>query len=362
MQSPTLAAEENLPKIKNDLMYKEKKTVDRINSCLIERKSSEIINGEGVPIAITPEAKAISMQFLKNYKADFENDNELAGWNKFWAQEMAVAMIVNAVNGMPYQSYLPGRFLHYDLLANAISMIFSNEKKCSLFGLEILEAGCGSGLSLMRLAQRGASVSGLDWSQMALEFSRYLSNHFNVSNKVSLISDSYFNTSFENNKFDISYNSGVLEHLEADLALDLLKEMARITKSYGYILISVPNETSPFYKRFKEREAITRKNFSELVGIPVEHKRFNLNIKRIMEDAGLRFIKEDGLLVAPSTPVNEDDILETDLGIFETYLPKEIPLSAESKVAIWRGLKLISDADFRIRYGWSKYYIGQKIV
>ncbi len=340
----------------------EKRVIDRINSLyLIERKSSEIFNGEGtLPITATQEVKYIAGQFLRNNGIDITRDGETAGWDKFWAQEMAAAMAAIAASGGTYQAYLPGRFLHYDLLAYNLLSLFNNHSGTSIEGKAILESGSGSGLSLVRLAQKGALVTGLDWSIMALQFSEYLAGHYMVSDKVNLVHGDYFNAEFDDGAFDIVYNAGVFEHLNGHHPDELLREMIRITKHGGYIVIAIPNEDSPFYKRFKQKELATKKDFSGLVGIPVEHSRYHLDLRKIMEDASLHIIKEDGLQVAPSSPLQTGDIAKTDLEIFETYLPKDKTLGVESKIAIWRGLELINSSDFRIRYGWSRYCVGQK--
>lgn len=356
----------------------EERVVERINSYLIERKSSEILDGERrVPITTNLEVRIIANKFLKDKNVKIPQDvldlflassaidlkmvDETTGWDMFWAQEMAAAMVAIAHGGGKYQSYLPGRFLHYDLLAYNLASLFNGSKQNSINGKNILELGSGSGLGLMRLAQKGATVTGLDSSIMAIEFSKYLANHYGVSDKVvELRQADYFEVPYGESMFDMTYNSGVFEHLEDKKPSKLLDEMIRVTRPRGYIVISVPNKASPFYQYFKQREMDTKTSFPNVLGVPVEHKRYDTDIRKLMDDKGLRFVKQEGILVAPSSPIEHVDFSGADLEIFDSYLPKESPATVEARIAAWRGLEVMANSIFRIKYGWSTVYIAQK--
>ena len=353
------------------------RVVEKVNLSLIERKSSEILEGNGeMPLTLTPEVRdsairsmeynrvAVPQESLKKFRnsesIDLRKIDETTGWNLFWAQEMEAAKIAIAHGGGRYQEYLPGRFLHYDILAHQIASLFNGGGN-GVKGKKILELGSGSGLGLMRLAQEGAIVTGLDSSVMANDFARYLSNHYRV--EADIREGDYLSTStgLDDNTFDTSYTSGVFEHLTPQGQSALLKEMYRVTKPGGYVVITIPNEGSRFYGKFKQREEAIRRKFPGLVGIPVEHKRDkSIDPEELLRQESLHYMKKDGILVAPSANIRGKDIIEKDLDFFDIYLPKNVPQDAENKVANWRGLELRADPNLRISYGWSLLYVAQK--
>lgn len=358
----------------------EERIVDRVNSSLIERKSSEILDGNrAMPLTLTPEVRESAVRSMIYNGVDIPEEilprfhvgdpidlrrlDETTGWNLFWAQELEAAKAAIAHGGGKYQEYLPGRFLHYDLLAHHITSLFNGGDR-TVRGKKILELGSGSGLGLMRLAQDGAIVTGLDSSIMANDFARYLASHYGV--RADIRAGNYFSTPFGNDPddtFDVVYTSGVFEHLSGEEPSRLLEEMIRITKPEGYIAITIPNQSSRFYSKFKQREEVTKRQFPGLVGIPVEHKRYsNIDPERLMRDESLLYRKKDGILVAPSSPISGRDISDEDLDFFNTYLPRNVPTDSENKVANWRGLELRADPNLRIRYGWSILYVAQKPV
>lgn len=359
----------------------ERRVRGRINSSLIDRKSSEIFipGEEEVPLATTGEVRDFVVEsldtndilvpddILTDYMAgkpiDLRKVDETIGWDIFWAQERAAAMIKISSSGGSYDEFLPGRFLHYDLMAHHIASLFESNGNGGngVQGKQVVELGSGSGLGLVRLAQRSAIVTGVDYSEMANNFGRYLARHYDLSHKANFVLRDYYNTGFEEEAFDVVFNAGVFEHLEGDDPKKLLEEMIRITRDGGYIVIAVPNDNSPFYKGFKERQRETKDEYPGIVEIPVEHRRHKIDVRKLMEeDKRLYFVKEDGLQVAPSSPVKPGDISKEDINVFDDYVPKNPTPTVEEKVSAWRGLELMADHNFRMRYGWSRFYVAQK--
>lgn len=348
----------------------EERVMNKINSFyLVERKSSEVFSRDGIPITTTKEIEYILDMILRNKDEGLTTENQTAQWDKFWLQEEIASMMLSFKYDHP-GDYLPGRNLHYESLAYQINSLFEREKLMNLKqerGIkEILEIGCGNGVSLsvMSMIDRGKSknVTGLDSSIMALHFAKYLAHRYGISDKVNLVHGDYFNTPFKNDKFDVVYNSGVFEHLEFKQASELLGEMMRVAKPGGYILIDIPNEKSPFYRRYKQRENNNKENFQDLNRIPVEHLRYSTDIRKLMENEGLHVLKEDGLQISPSAPVKKGDIFKEDLHFFDTYLSeRDSPPSTFVKSTIWFALEVMqTNSNFRRHYGWSTFYVGQK--
>lgn len=357
----------------------EKTVIDNVNSSyLIERKSSEVHRNEE-PLTIGKEVRQIAAQYLntndvfvpESFLKDFLDSKSFdtkklyqnTGWDIFWAQEMVAAMMKIGTGGGKYDEYLPGRFLHYDLIAHYITSLFSSGNGTGISNKEILELGSGSGIGDIRLAAhpRYARVTGLDKSMMAVRFGEYLAEHYGVSDRVTFEQGDYLKTGMDSGKFDATYSSGTFEHLRPRDAKMLLDEMIRVTDDGGHIIITIPNDESSFYKSFKDNEGSTKKEYPGIVEIPVEHTRNHPDIKRLMVEANLTNIREDGILVAPSSYIKHGDINRNDLETFN-YLPEQRdPLSAENKIAQWTTFELVhTDPSFRICYGWSLIYSGEK--
>lgn len=118
-------------------------------------------------------------------------------------------------------------------------------------GSMILEAGCGTGQTLSPLSERHETC-GLDISRAALKLAQ--------DNCKYPVLASIFNLPFYDNTFDLVYNSGVIEHFKDPENIDAIKEMARVTKPSGRVIIIVPNTLCLWYKAGKF-VAVMLKNF-----------------------------------------------------------------------------------------------------
>jgi ubiquinone/menaquinone biosynthesis C-methylase UbiE len=98
---------------------------------------------------------------------------------------------------------------------------------------DVLECGCGPGNILAMLAPSRCKLTGLDLNR------RYIDLAAEKVPGATLIEGNVERLPFPDASFDIVYAVGVLMYLNDDRMA--VKEIARVTKDGGFVLISVPN-------------------------------------------------------------------------------------------------------------------------
>lgn len=104
----------------------------------------------------------------------------------------------------------------------------------------VLDVGCGKGRFAEVFAERGADVTGIDPSEELLKKARTLKGRFVQGSSSAL--------PFADGEFDVVYAVEVIEHLP--LLGDSLKEMARVLKAGGALVLIDRNRLSLNNKRF----------------------------------------------------------------------------------------------------------------
>ncbi len=134
-----------------------------------------------------------------------------------------------------YQSSNPAvRWLNNARLKAVISLLGDIKDK------EILDIGCGDGFIAQKLSLDGGKVHGIDISELRLKrtLSRVSSGANGQSSQVSLHDARQLG--FADNAFDCVVCADVLEH--ADQPELICKEMLRVCRNKGKIVILVPNQ------------------------------------------------------------------------------------------------------------------------
>ena len=113
-------------------------------------------------------------------------------------------------------------------------------------GGNVLDVGCGPGLTINHFVDRGFEFYGVDISpemirQCQEAFATVPAAHFSVGRIEAM--------EFPEAMFDVVLSLGVVEYIEDDAAA--AREMARVTKPGGSVIVSLPNRVSPY--RFWDR-------------------------------------------------------------------------------------------------------------
>lgn len=110
-------------------------------------------------------------------------------------------------------------------------------------GKELLEVGVGTGRFSIELGKKDANITSLDPANAMLRITKEKS-YVNNINKISLIRGYGNNLPFKDESFDGVICLHVLNQLS--VYGDILKEMWRVTKQNGFIIVNFPNPLS-FY-------------------------------------------------------------------------------------------------------------------
>jgi SAM-dependent methyltransferase len=96
--------------------------------------------------------------------------------------------------------------------------------------LEILDAGCGTGINLAYLEEFGR-VTGVDVSEDAIRFCRRRGHENAVEADLRSLP-------WEDGRFDLVTALDVIEHIEEDARA--IRDLVRVTKRGGHLLVTVP--------------------------------------------------------------------------------------------------------------------------
>ena len=194
--------------------------------------------------------------------------------------------------------------LHY---FNFMKNFSKNLKK----GAKVLEAGCGSGDTLKCFKDQ--ETYGLDISKKSLELAKKNTDHIVLGNILEM--------PFKDNEFDLVYNSGVLEHFKEPQNLKGTKEMARVTKKDGHVIIIMPNKYCFWYRAYK---ILTIKLTGKWEFGYEEEYSIN-RLKDLARRAGLKIVKTFGLHVLPPLATNRFQILPFNIRKHLIHLDKIFP-------------------------------------
>ncbi len=154
-------------------------------------------------------------------------------------------------------------------------------------GGAVLDIGCGPGITVNHLIEQGCRFYGVDLSEeMINECQRRFGHLSSTQFSVGRIERIEFPDGF----FDAVVCMGVVEYLDDDLPA--VREMARVLKLGGTLIVTLPNRTSPFrmWRRWGFHPAIRvlRALFGQGHRTRVAHREYaSAGYSRLLRDHGL---------------------------------------------------------------------------
>lgn len=105
-------------------------------------------------------------------------------------------------------------------------------------GVKVIEYGCGTGSYALKLAQQGAElVTGIDISPVAIKIAEEAAKAKGVAEKTSFMVMNAENLEFEPNSYDLICGSGILHHLDLNLAIN---SIIKVLKADGKAIFLEP--------------------------------------------------------------------------------------------------------------------------
>jgi len=165
-------------------------------------------------------------------------------------------------------------------------------------GIKMLEIGFGRGELLLHSAKKGANVTGIDFSRDAYEIAQNsLWQYHNVNLQIADCRD----LPFEDNSFERVFSGDLIEHFEYQDAILMLKEMQRVLRTGGFMLVhTAPNAffRNYVYPLVKHLVKLIDKNSVKMIdhqfyaGPQFHIHEYNLfSLKKIARKAGLTNIQ-----------------------------------------------------------------------
>ena len=141
---------------------------------------------------------------------------------------------------MPLHKFNPIRVKY--IIENTISHFKINKKIKPLKGLNILDVGCGGGLSTEPLSRLGAKVVGIDASKNNIEVAKKHLQKGDLKIKYLCTTPEDFKSTI---KFDVILNMEIVEHVQ-DLNL-FLNQTSKFLKKNGLMYVATINKTLKSY-------------------------------------------------------------------------------------------------------------------
>ncbi len=157
-------------------------------------------------------------------------------------------------------------------------------------GMSVIEVGSGPAHDSLTFAERGARVTALDCSQTGLELAWRFYRGLGLPLQTMLgFAD---NIPFEDGRFDMAFNAGVLEHFTDEQLEVVIDEMIRVVHPGGYVLAFCPNRFNVFYQANLKRARQHAYDFERAFTAGEVRKRF--------EARGLLDVHVSGVHVHPA--------------------------------------------------------------
>lgn len=172
----------------------------------------------------------------------------------------------------------------------------------------ILDAACGEGYGSYLLSQTAMKVTGLDIDAKSIAYASEKYNNANVDFLVSTINK----LPFEDNAFDAVVSFETLEHVDFETQVLFMREIKRVLKENGILIISTPNKkyysdevnyTNPFHVKELYREEFIEMLENHYNHVNVVSQRFE--VASIIDNKELTSIQYNMTVIDQESEIKE---------------------------------------------------------
>lgn len=113
---------------------------------------------------------------------------------------------------------------------------------------DVLEYGCGRGGAAFELASRGAQVTGIDISEVGIREALQEGRDLGLEERLHFRNMNAEALDFDDGSFDLVCGSGILHHLDLDVAI---REVIRVLRPGGQAVFFEPLGHNPFINLYR---------------------------------------------------------------------------------------------------------------
>ncbi len=137
------------------------------------------------------------------------------------------------------ENYIMDKIKFKKPLINLVKKYASNRK--------VLEAGSGTGVISTYISSLDYDVTAIDIDTKMIQLSTEIADKYNTLPYPKFVQKSIFELNYDENKFDVSFSNGVLEHFSDEEIINTLSQQMRISK---IVIFGIPT------KYFNKEEAM----------------------------------------------------------------------------------------------------------
>lgn len=145
----------------------------------------------------------------------------------------------------------------------------------------ILEVGCTVGHITFPIAEMGYKITAIDISPKCIEMANKIKEIKSIDNPSFFVSDAEDLSVFPDNCFDAVFSFSVIRYVPNPVKA--LKEMYRVVKKDGAVVVDFPNKFCPWFKLLRKRMG-----FEEHIH---DHVYSASQVKKMFNEAGFNNIK-----------------------------------------------------------------------
>lgn len=111
----------------------------------------------------------------------------------------------------------------------------------------ILDVGCGSGIFMLEFINRGARVTGVDYSKRMIELASQLLEKYQIEKKLYKLKIARASKlNLKEKSYDVILATGLTDYIPLDETKKFIEQSSKLLGKKGIIVISFPSTESPF--------------------------------------------------------------------------------------------------------------------